>query len=444
SAEALSLFDAALLRPDPALVCARFDLAALAARPDAAPPLLRSLAGTKASRPLAATAPSASSLEQRLASMSPGDRERALLDLIRSEIAAVLSLRSPSALDIDRPLRELGLDSLMAIELRNRLGAATGLRLQASLLFDHQTPRILADFLLTRMEAVHLSGRTSATRDDGTLFHIFQQAYKAGAPEQANDFLSVAVKLRLVVDGSLSSAAAAASNAPPAQLTSGRALPKLIGFPSFAIPSGAIQYSRFASQLQHRRDLWVIPHQGYLDGQSLARNTAELISHYVRSVLTCTGEHPFALLGISAGGWIAHMIAEHLEREGLRPVGIVLLDTYDPQRLSPAIIRTLQTRFLAAMEKHGGTSFAAMTAMQWYSSDSGFFQSWKPGRLSAPTLHVRASEPMEQGSPDEDWRSSWPLPHVAAYVPGDHFTMIEHAAQIVDRWLSSLTSNLGE
>ncbi|WP_437835908.1 type I polyketide synthase [Sorangium sp. So ce1153] len=444
SAEALSLFDAALLRPDPALVCARFDLAALAARPDAAPPLLRSLAGTKASRPLAATAPSASSLEQRLASMSPGDRERALLDLVRSEIAAVLSLRSPSALDIDRPLRELGLDSLMAIELRNRLGTATGLRLQASLLFDHQTSRILADFLLTRMEAVHLSGRTSATRDDGTLFHIFQQAYKAGAPEQANDFLSVAVKLRLVVDGSLSSAAAAASNDPPAQLTSGRTLPKLIGFPSFAIPSGAIQYSRFASQLQHRRDLWVIPHQGYLDGQSLARNTAELISHYVRSVLACTGEHPFALVGISAGGWIAHMIAEHLERAGLRPVGVVLLDTYDPQRLSPAIIRTLQTRFLAAMEKHGGTSFAAMTAMQWYSSDSGFFQSWEPGRLSAPTLHVRASEPMEQGSPDEDWRSSWPLPHVAADVPGDHFTMIEHAAQIVDRWLSSLTSNLGE
>ncbi|MGK3968058.1 type I polyketide synthase [Sorangium sp. So ce118] len=444
SGDALALLDAALLRPDPTLVCARFDLAALAARPHAAPPLLRSLAGTKASRPLAASAPSASSLEQRLASMPPGERERALLDLVRSEIATVLSLRSPSALDVDRPLRELGLDSLMAIELRNRLAAVTGLRLQASLLFDHQTPRKLADFLLTRMEAVDLSGRTSATRDDGTLFHMIQQAYKAGAPEQANDFLSLAVKLRLVVDGSLNSAATAASNEPPAQLTSGRTFPKLICFPSFAIPSGAIQYSRFASQLQDRRDIWVIPHQGYLDGQPLARNTAELISYYVRAVLACTGEHPFALLGISAGGWIAHMIAEHLERAGLRPVGVVLLDTYDPQRLSPTTIRTLQIRFLAAMEKHGGTSCAAMTAMQWYSSDSGFFHSWKPGRLSAPTLHVRASEPMQEGSADEDWRSSWPLPHVAAHVPGDHFTMTEHAAQVVDRWLSSLTSNLSK
>ncbi|WP_437308060.1 type I polyketide synthase [Sorangium sp. So ce388] len=151
SAEALALFDAALLRPDPALVCARFDLAALAARPDAAPPLLRSLAGTKASRPLAAAASSASSLEQRLASLSPGDRERALLDLVRSEIATVLGIRSPSALDINRPLRELGLDSLMALELRNRLGTATGLRLQATLLFDYPTIAGLVGLIGSRL-----------------------------------------------------------------------------------------------------------------------------------------------------------------------------------------------------------------------------------------------------------------------------------------------------
>ncbi|MGK3975596.1 SDR family NAD(P)-dependent oxidoreductase [Sorangium sp. So ce118] len=163
SGDALALLDAALLRPDPTLVCARFDLAALAARPHAAPPLLRSLAGTKASRPLAASAPSAgsaplaastpsaSSLEQRLASLSPGDRERTLLDLVRSEIATVLGIRSPSTLDINRPLRELGLDSLMAVELRSRLSAATGLRLQTTLLFDHPTPSALANLLRDKL-----------------------------------------------------------------------------------------------------------------------------------------------------------------------------------------------------------------------------------------------------------------------------------------------------
>ncbi|WP_437592933.1 type I polyketide synthase [Sorangium sp. So ce1000] len=151
SAEALALFDAALLRPDPALVCARFDLAALASRPDAAPPMLRALAGTKTSRPLASSAPSASSLEQRLASLSPGDRERALLDLVRSEIATVLGIRSPSNLDINRPLRELGLDSLMALELRNRLGTATGLRLQTTLLFDYPTIAGLVGLIGSRL-----------------------------------------------------------------------------------------------------------------------------------------------------------------------------------------------------------------------------------------------------------------------------------------------------
>ncbi|MGK3968057.1 type I polyketide synthase [Sorangium sp. So ce1667] len=151
SGDALALLDAALLRPDPTLVCARFDLAALAARPHAAPPLLRSLAGTKASRPLAASAPSASSLEQRLASMPPGERERALLDLVRSEVATVLGIRSPSTLDINRPLRELGLDSLMAIELRNRLGTAAGLRLQATLLFDYPTIAGLVGLIGSRL-----------------------------------------------------------------------------------------------------------------------------------------------------------------------------------------------------------------------------------------------------------------------------------------------------
>jgi acyl carrier protein len=147
SAEGLALFDAALARPDAALVAARFDTRALQARAHALPAMFHGLIRRRVAHPAAARA----SLAQRLAALSATDGARAVLDLVRGEVAAVLGIATPSTLAVDRPLKELGLDSLMAIELRNRLVAATGLRLHATLLFDYPTPHALAELLATRL-----------------------------------------------------------------------------------------------------------------------------------------------------------------------------------------------------------------------------------------------------------------------------------------------------
>ncbi|WXB19582.1 SDR family NAD(P)-dependent oxidoreductase [Pendulispora albinea] len=147
SNEALTLLDLALARPEPALVAARFDLAPSRQQPT--PALLRDLVRPALSRPRATNTQTSSSLEQRLLAASPQDRDRALLDLVSTEVADVLGIASSVALEPHRPLHELGLDSLMALELRNRLSAATGLRLHATVLFDHPSPAALARFLST-------------------------------------------------------------------------------------------------------------------------------------------------------------------------------------------------------------------------------------------------------------------------------------------------------
>ncbi|WP_212818410.1 type I polyketide synthase [Polymorphospora rubra] len=112
------------------------------------PSLLREL--FREGRPRRRTAGRAgtdASAAERLAALSPVERRGRLLDLVATNVAAVLGHRSAENVDAERPFKELGFDSLTSVELRNRLATATGLRLPATVAFDHPTPLVLADFL---------------------------------------------------------------------------------------------------------------------------------------------------------------------------------------------------------------------------------------------------------------------------------------------------------
>ncbi|WP_281198831.1 type I polyketide synthase [Micromonospora pallida] len=110
-------------------------------------PLLSGVAEAQQAAEADAAGPDAQSLTALLAGQTDAERRKTLLDLVRGQAAAVLGHASMDAVGPDRAFRELGFDSLTAVELRNRLGAAGGVRLPATVVFDYPTATALADYI---------------------------------------------------------------------------------------------------------------------------------------------------------------------------------------------------------------------------------------------------------------------------------------------------------
>jgi mycoketide-CoA synthase len=147
--DGLALLDQALDAGQAALVPARLDTAALRAQAEAGtlPTVLTGLvpAPRRARRTAGAAA---GGLAAELAALAEPARRDRLTALVREQAAAVLGHAGATAVPADRAFRDLGFDSLSAVELRNQLDAATGLRLPATLVFDYPTPAELAGYLL--------------------------------------------------------------------------------------------------------------------------------------------------------------------------------------------------------------------------------------------------------------------------------------------------------
>ncbi|WP_444843225.1 type I polyketide synthase [Amycolatopsis kentuckyensis] len=127
----------------------------------------------------------------RLTGLPPVEQERVVLDHVRDAIARVLGHAGAGEIDAQRPFKELGFDSLTGVELRNRLRAATGLKLPATLVFDHPTPSALAGFLLAALVGEEVSLLTELDRIETLVSGV--------SPEDAA-FGQITSRLRTMLD----------------------------------------------------------------------------------------------------------------------------------------------------------------------------------------------------------------------------------------------------
>ncbi|WP_206797644.1 type I polyketide synthase [Amycolatopsis sp. MtRt-6] len=395
----------------------------------------------RAASPAVAADPAA--LRKRLAGHGPAQREKLLLRIVLEHTAAVLGYADPDAVDPNRHFLESGFDSVTAVGLRNSLNEATGLDVAQTVVFDHQTPVALTAHLLAELDAV--PGAADPASDG--LKQLFTEAVRAGQTEEGLGLLSAAARLR----PAFRSAADIDQLPAPVRLTEGTRRTQLFCLATPAAMGGAYQYARLATHFRGVRTLSAVPMPGFLAGERLPESAEAIVDVLTESIHKAIGDEPFALLGYSSAGILAHAVAGRLEESGTGPAAVVLLDTYaasgedvrrsDQEERDKATLG-LVSGLLDNEERYGPYDRTKLTALARYLD---ILPEIALPEIAAPSLLVRPEDRFSVGeaepSDSEAWRTAWSLAGTDVVVPGDHFSLVEAdaatTAQAVEEWLGS-------
>ncbi|MGN9892448.1 type I polyketide synthase [Micromonospora sp. L31] len=439
--EGLAALDTALRSPRATLVPVKVDVAALRARADEPPALLRGLL-PRVRRRSAAAAVDPEWFARRLAGQSPAEQERQVTELVRGHAAAVLGHDGPEAVDPERDFLELGFDSLAAVELRNRLNAATGLRLAPMAVFDNKNPAALARHL--RAELAPAAGGAPAPEPAGepdTLAGLFRAAVLGNEVLKGFNLLRAVADLR----PRFTSAADFGAVPPGVTMADGPGSPVLIGISTPMATGGPHQHARLAAAFRGRRPMVSLTNPGFVAGERLPDSVDAVVDVLAESVVRAAAGRPFVLIGYSSGGTLAYATAGHLERSlGVRPAGVVLMDTYrvdTDDRDQSRLMEQLTVGLVQADARFGMLNSAALSGMNRYFD---LVPRFRLDPVEAPVLFVGAAEPFRPDAADDgSWQARpWEPTHEYRTVAATHFTMIEDraaaAAEVVEEWLGTL------
>ncbi|TDP92883.1 type I polyketide synthase [Labedaea rhizosphaerae] len=357
------------------------------------------------------------------------------LTQVRVSAAEVLGLPDTDLVEPEFTFLELGFDSVTALELRDRLHKATGVRLPANLIFEYPTPAELARHL--REPAGEPEVVLGISPEDhnpvGLLNSLYKVATKNRKVTEFVEFLGDAAKFRPVAH----TLDEVGIPAPVTRLARGPAEPVLICCSGMTAIGGPHEFARIAAALRGVREVAAVPLLGYGRGELLPATMDVALRWQAEAVLRHAAGRPFVLFGHSAGGIVAHALTRLLEAEGHGPAALVLGDLYVPGRstMTDWDVELSEGAF-SHEDEYVPMDDLRLTAMAWYGS---IFFHWEQAPTEAPTLLVRAGEPLGPVRDDEDWRSAWEHAKAVVDVPGNHFSMVlDHAgstANAINSWI---------
>ncbi|MEU1260300.1 SDR family NAD(P)-dependent oxidoreductase, partial [Streptomyces chartreusis] len=441
----LALFDAALTRDEAHLVPLRIDRTRAGGD---VPPLLRGLLG--GARRTAATATrSFATLRDRLAELDAAEQHKALTDLIVETSAVLLGRREDGPLDPNREFLTLGFDSLIALELRNQLGEALGLRVPTSAVFDHRTPARLAEWLQGQLAA--LGNRAAAgpgtltanTRDSApdSVVNLFFDTVRNGKTLEAMRLLMAVAATRPQVE-----LTAEVPELPqPVALAEGPARPRLICVSAPGATGGVHQYARMAAPFRGSRHVSALPLLGFAEGEALPADSEAAVRLIAESALLASEGEPFVLVGYSMGGTFAYRAAGVLEETwGIRPEGVIMLDTLSLEYKAGEGVDwdLFHENYLADMDKPAvKLDSARLSAMaQWFlRMTTGGAERYKTG---VPSLLIRCTTSMPAVDRGDQ---APPVPaHTTRMIDATHQTLVaeqsHETARLMEEWLRALES----
>jgi acyl transferase domain-containing protein len=360
-------------------------------------------------------------LVEQLAVANDAERRRKIAELVRHDTAAVLGYGREREIALDTAVKDLGFDSLAAIELRRRLSSETGVQLPDTIVFDFATLGDLSDHIVRNLGQVE-----SFVEDLRPLGGLFTKLCTNGHSAEA---------FAMMAHASLALTQFEIENTPPTvkltTLATGAEDIMLICVPSVVATGGPLEYATIAQSFAQKRDVMALRTPGFVFGEPVAASLETLVCLYADALARMDSDKPFVVLARSSGGLVAHAMVRELERRQYYPAGLILLDT-DPDAGQNVSLLDRVAQEITAVNPDG-TQLAAMGAyLRILQRD------WNPAEIDTPTLLVRAGDP-PPNVPD-DCPSPWPLEHESIEVPGDHFTMLtDHAAttaETIENWVA--------
>ncbi|MGW5868999.1 SDR family NAD(P)-dependent oxidoreductase [Streptomyces sp. NPDC055239] len=449
--EGLNLFDQAIRTSSPALIATPIDSEALSAAVEshAAPALLAGLVGTR-NRPKTPRSLRSQDTGPRksLVGLDDAAFPEAVDELVLATTATVFGYKHPRADDFQRNFADMGVDSLMAVELRNRLNIAADVRLPATAVFVYPTPQALAEHLTSLLQTrakTEPEGKSNPPSksppaqsnavppDAADVVEVFTAAINRGEGRRASHIATGAARTR----SSFSDPAGHKDLRKPVKLCDGDGETLVICIDSIAPVGNGFSYTQVTGHLRRHLKAYALGLPGYREEEPLPNSSEAVAQVLAATVAELAQNTPFVLVGHSSGAYFAEATSAILEKGGKYPHSVVMIDPpgTDAVVRDDAALTSLLRRFADQANQTDGFDYATVTALGRY-LEFPYGHHWGTTRI--PKTLLRATR-------QPSW---WPTTPALAdsgfehviNIATDHFSiMSQHSRSIAEAILAAAT-----